>query len=98
MVRAMKRSRSNSDTTDAYLRRRVLIDTVRQIWGSDSEMVYLVLWMWGGDEAARLTSPEEARTLLALAAVGPDSGSADVLRSRLRVLHEHVYPELNLAA
>ena len=98
MVREMKRSKVNTGTSASYERRRVLIEAVRSIWGRDSEMVYLVLWMWGGDEAARVTSPEEARTLLALAAAGPDSGYADSLRDRLRVLHEIVYPELSLAA
>lgn len=82
----------------AYRKRRALIDAVSAIWGDDSEMLYLILWFWGGREASRLTSPEEAQQLLALAATGPESGMSDVLRTRLRVLHEHVHPEWRLAA
>ncbi len=78
--------------------RVALIDAVNHLWGSDSEMIYLVLWMYGSSEAERLTSPEEASELLAIAAAGKGSGSAEVLRTRLRELHEHVYPELRLAA
>ena len=78
--------------------RKALIDAVHAIWGADSEMVYLVLWMWGSGEASGLSSPEEAKALLGLAAAGPGSGSTATLRKRLRVLHEHRHPELSLAA